>query len=284
MQIKFLLIEVTVYNSTGNDISFEQIVEEKKVAKVTRKFSDIQRHNRNLEINTDIDENGKEEVPSVQLVDEKFEEKEEVEEDFKNLKINKGYTKNIEGDFLKNGGQDTSNFRMATEDYDLSQSNIKTIERNQSIYKERVSELLISQPHILIDSQISQNPYGLSNMLSRSENEEIFVFPARMGSGNTDERMSNIAGKRPSFNDSIDMSFLKKDPQGQLSKYLPLDLPELDINHNSAREGLEGDEHLQNLNIQLQNENMHSNMSNQNIPSDLSDYSPKFLTGLNISK
>ncbi len=57
---------------------------------------------------------------------------------------------------------------VITEDYNLSISNI-----DKSLH--RGSEILLSQPNILTNSQISRNPYSMSNMLSKDDIEEVNI-------------------------------------------------------------------------------------------------------------
>jgi hypothetical protein len=159
-----------------------------------------------------------------------------------------------------------NSFNMnVTEDYNLSISQM-----DRSV--QRGSEILLSQPNILTNSQISRNPYSMTNMLSAAGIEEV----------NISRINSNMDGleKKKSINESIDMAFFNQLEAGHFNKFVPLDLPDIDLFHNSVKtRDLKEDEKLfgesNNLNTDVQ--------KSSEVPSDLSDYSPKFLSDLNVS-
>jgi hypothetical protein len=188
-----------------------------------------------------------------------------------------------------------------TEDYNLSNSNIRVeVTEKSGIYK--ASEVMLSQPNIFQDSQISRNPFSMSNIFSRNENEDFILYNSRLGTNNESKLFSGSNNeKKRSINESIDMSFLNK--ASQMGNFLPLDLPDLDLLHNSTRLANElemANEQLENNEKKMTIDHSQGRLSisrdmNRNslleshrqlsyAPSDLSDYSPKFLSDINVSK
>lgn len=161
---------------------------------------------------------------------------------------------------------------------------------------------MLSQPNIFQDSQISRNPFSMSNIFSRNENEDFIVYNSKLGTNNESRSLSGSNNdKKMSINQSIDMSFLNK--ASQLGNFIPLDLPDLDLLHNSTRLANEFDmanEKFDNYDKKMTIDHSQGKLSitrdmNRNsileshrqlsyVPSDISHYSPKFLSNINLSR
>ncbi len=165
--------------------------------------------------------------------------------------------------------------RMHTDDFNLSNSLIKINVSGSNILRES-ADLIQSQPLAFFESIISRKPNSVANLLSRGMSDDS-IFLKSKSYFNKESKIQK--GSQVSLNnESIDMSFLVEKERSE--SYAPLELPELDYLKNPKDHGPENElkQSSSHFNHLLESRN------NSNLPSDLSEYSPKFMSDINVSR
>jgi hypothetical protein len=290
------------YNSSPTNVKKNPIKNKNKSSR--RSFGEVLKNPKQLEINTDDEVSGIEGEGEEDLDDHAFiDDDEEM-----NKKIADGNVLLTEIKY-----KDSSNI-LDSSLYDISKSEIniktdnsggnRTHTHNEVNEHDRSnSEILISQTDLFRLSMISQNVPGTSLIMSNTVNHYFSGEDANNNHLSKFKIFDNMAldksldednTRRKSANESLEMSKFRKNKAFETKEFPKLDLPPIEdikIISNADNINIDGEIRMgmMSFNDQFVSKKVHDSGSvvstQQNLPSDISHYSQKFLSdSKNMSK